>query len=867
MIDKKELKKKMLHKFNRDYKKYYPIKALDSLGFKRFVCQKCGKGFWATEKRGYCDEPACSDGYRFIGEKATWKKFKYKDVWDTFVNVMKKWDYTPIKRCPVVARWYDQLYFVDAGINNFQPYVISGAVPPPADTTLEAQFCLRFNDIDNVGLTGRHYTGFVMLGQHVFNRPNKELFFKDEALVHLFKFFKRGMGIKKDELFLHEDSWAGGGNFGPSIEFFSRGLELANQVYIQYGVTAKGEEELKTRVVDMGAGLNRLAWFSQGVPMSYDVVFPMVMKYLYNQTGIKPKKDIWKRFARYAGIIDVDEGDVAKQWGIVSKKTGFDVKTLKKEIAPIKALYSIADHTRSLLIAIHDGALPSNVGGGYNLRNILRRCYSLIDGYKWKIDLDKVFELHMKEFGSWFTELNNYGSLFKILDVEKKRYGESRKRGLGLINKMKLKKESFNLKTLLKLYDSHGITPELVKEITKIDIPSNFYAKVQELHKPEEKEVEKYDSRLAKLPNTIKTYNYKPHQFEFKAKVIDIIGNNVVLDQTLFYPRSGGQDWDLGTINKIPVKSVTIQYGTVVHELEKKPIFSKGGKITGKVDSERRRLLSMNHTGAHIIGYAARKVLGQHIHQAGSEKTIKKGRLDVTHYESISFDDMQKIEKEANTLIKKKVSVVITTMSRDKAEKKFGMDIYQGGAVPGKELRIVQIGKYDVQACGGIHVKNIKDIKFIKIINTERIKDGIVRLEFMTGDAALKKVQEDEKVLRDLGKLWSVSYKEVYKTGKRFFEEWKTQKSRLDKMQKGIATKMIELAVNNKIKEITIPVDDFGPVAKALGPFKSKINNLLIIGNSFAIALSEKDAVAELKKICRVVKGNKREAHGFNLKN
>ncbi|GAG06970.1 unnamed protein product, partial [marine sediment metagenome] len=236
-MDDREIKAKLLPEFKRDYEKYYPSKSLKELGFSRGLCDKCGRGFWSVSERDHCDEPACSGGYRFIGERLTRKSFEYREAWDTYVNVFSKWGYVPLERYPVVCRWYDELYFVSAGINDFQPYVVSGEVPPPADCVLEPQFCLRFNDLDNVGITGRHYSGFIMVGQHTFRtREKPDVYFKEEGIKQMHEFLtgKDGLGIQAEEIFYHEDVWAGGGNFGPCIEFFSRGLELGNQVYMQY---------------------------------------------------------------------------------------------------------------------------------------------------------------------------------------------------------------------------------------------------------------------------------------------------------------------------------------------------------------------------------------------------------------------------------------------------------------------------------------------------------------------------------------------------------------------------------------------------------------------------------------------------------
>ena len=223
-MDDKAIKKLMKPEFAKNYEKYYPVKTLRSLGYERYVCKKCGRGFWSQKPRDFCDESECSGGYRFIGESVTRKQFEYKEAWDTYVKTFEQWGYVPLERYPVVCRWYEDLYFVAAGINDFQPYVVAGEIEPPAPAVLEPQFCLRFNDIDNVGITGRHYTGFIMVGQHTFNTPEKHVYFKEEGIAQIHEFLTKGLGIPADELVFHEDVWAGGGNFGPSIEYFSRGL-------------------------------------------------------------------------------------------------------------------------------------------------------------------------------------------------------------------------------------------------------------------------------------------------------------------------------------------------------------------------------------------------------------------------------------------------------------------------------------------------------------------------------------------------------------------------------------------------------------------------------------------------------------------
>lgn len=873
-MDDKQIKKLMKPEFAKHYEKYYPVKTLTGLGYSRHVCKSCGRGFWSQADRDVCDEAECSGGYRFIGESLTRKKFEYREAWDTYVKTFEQWGYVPLERYPVVCRWYEDLYFVAAGINDFQPYVVSGEIEPPADAVLEPQFCLRFPDIDNVGITGRHYTGFIMVGQHTFNTPEKHVYFKEEGIGQIQHFLTDGgLGIPAHEIVFHEDVWAGGGNFGPSIEFFSRGLELGNQVYMQYEQLPDGSfRELRTKVIDMGAGLERWAWFSQGLPMSYDATFPKTMQLIYDRVGWKPDPEFQARFARYAGILNVDEiEDVSSVWRDVAGQLGMDIDALKDQVYRARALYAIADHTRSLLVAIHDGALPSNVGGGYNLRNLLRRCWTLVDQYQLALDLDDVFRSHIDEFGAWYTELRDYGSLFEIIDVERKRYEESRRKSRDIIKRMVKSKETFTADKLVELYDSQGISPELIKEAKPdVAIPEDFYARVQARH--EAKEARKIEANeTAGLPKTEPLYYETPYEYRFEAGVVKLITpTKLVLDRTLFYPIGGGQAGDAGYINGVRVNDVYKQDGVIVHVLEA-PLPADTRCVTGEIDRDRRRILSAHHSATHIVNYAARKVLGDHVWQAGAEKTPEKARLDITHYESLSFAQLQEIERVANDLAMKQVPVRVREMPRTEAEMEYSMRIYQGGAVPGKVLRIVIIDGYDIEACGGIHVDNTSKVGFIKLLSSERIQDGVVRLEFKSLEQATAEVQRHESILKEVSELWGVGYDDISKTAQRFFNEWKELSKRNRELQAEFAAKLLEAALKSgeAVIELQLPVSEFGALMKTAQAHKKDFKGRTVIlkGDNFAYGYSDNLNIKEkLGEQFVNVDGSEREARAFKAK-
>ncbi|MHA2105771.1 MAG: alanine--tRNA ligase [Candidatus Hodarchaeales archaeon] len=820
ILTDKEIKKKMIPLFHKNYQKFYPIEKLGILGFSRKVCTNCGRGFWTTIEREVCDDSVCVGGYRFIGKPLTNKRLGYKEAWDTYVDIFKQWDYRPIKRYPVVSRWYDALEFTAAGINVFQPYIVQGKVDPPYQRVLEPQMCLRFNDLDNVGITGTHYSAFIMVGQHVFNSKKLgESFWIEDGIEQIYTFLNQGLGISSQDIIFHEDVWSGGGNYGPSLEFFAGGIELGNQVYIQFNSATM--EQLDTRVIDMGAGLERWSWFCSDNPTSYEITFPKVMKYLYKQTGYNPDRDIWVPFMQYAGLLNVDETEnISESWNQVANKIGLNLKELEKEVYPIRALYTIADHTRNLLFAIRDGGLPSNVGGGYNLRNILRRCYSFIDEYEFKFDFNKIFELHIEELGGWFPELKETGSLYNILGLEKNRYSETTEKNKKSLKRLLKGKKEINIDTFIDLYDSQGITPELVKQFDpSIEIPHDFYLRVQERH--EQRKLTEITIKLNSDSLKTKQLYYEntyAGKDPFKAKILDIINNEwIVLDKTHFYPEGGGQATDIGEINNEKVFDVQSDSDIIFHKVKSPTKLKIGQKVTGQIDWSRRYELMKLHSGTHLVNAVAYDVLGNHIFQAGAKKSPGKAHLDITHFKSLTQEEIDEIERRVNYYINTEpIESTIKYYPRDQAEAKFSTSIYAGGAIPSTNLRIVSFK--DNEACSGTHLHSTGEIGFLKIISADRIQDGIVRLTYEIGQTAVQRVQRQENLLREMSKIWKVSFDDIPKTGIKFFEDWK----KLGKEVKNLQTKLINTILdssvrgNRDIEWVQLPFEDQGAINPAL---------------------------------------------------
>ena len=776
MLTDRQVKEEFRHRAGKEPEKYYAVNVLKKEGFSRKRC-KCGTYFWSIDSKA-CGKPECSGGFRFIGKSPAGNELDYVSVWEEFSKLFKKLGYTPIKRYPVAARWRADTDFVQASIYDFQPYVVSGEIEPPANPLVVPQACLRFNDIDNIGITGAHYSGFVMIGQHAFMKPkdfNQEKYFSD---IH--EWLKKGLGLDNREIIFHEDAWAGGGNFGPCMEFFSRGLELGNQVYMLYERTPSGHKELNIKVLDMGMGQERNAWFSQGKSTSYETTFPDVVKKLYSDTGISADAELMKRFLPYASYLNIDEAeDIDKAWKFVAGELKTDVGKLKEKIMPLSALYSVAEHSRTLLFALSDGVLPSNVGGGYNLRILLRRMLSFIDRYGWKTDLNKLCEMHAHYLKKIFPELGeNLKEVSEILDVEKRKYMATAEKTRQIVSQ--IIKTNVDEKKLLQLYDSQGINPEMLREEAakagiEMKIPENFYSKVAELHEAKGAEIPEAAelNELKDIPPTNVLYYEDYKKTIFSAKVVAAFGKNIVLDRTYFYATSGGQSHDTGKIAGVQVVNVIRKGSHIIHVLSPEHRFAVGETVECVIDFDRRKQLAQHHTSAHIINGACRAVLGNHVWQAGAEKTEEKARLDITHYEQLSDEQIIKIEELANKIVKKDILVKNFFMERAEAESRYGFRLYQGGVVPGKELRIVEINSFDVEACGGTHLNRTSEAEQIRIIKTSKIQDGVIRIEFAAGKAAEALKKDKSNILEEAAKILGCEPAQVPGRSLELFEKWK----------------------------------------------------------------------------------------------
>jgi alanyl-tRNA synthetase len=263
---------------------------------------------------------------------------------------------------------------------------------------------------------------------------------------------------------------------------------------------------------------------------------------------------------------------------------------------------------------------------------------------------------------------------------------------------------------------------------------------------------------------------------------------DVVLDQTMFYPEGGGQPADTGTLSSddttVQVLDVQQHDDVILHRTDGDP--GKGEFVRGAVDAERRLQLMRNHTATHIVVHAARQVLGEHVRQAGAQKGVDTSRIDVTHYDRISRDQITAIERLANELVMEDVPVKQEWPHRNEAEAEYGFDLYQGGIPPGETIRLIHVAE-DVQACGGTHVATTGEIGTIKVRSTERVQDGVERITFAAGTAAVEATQETEDALNEAAAVLDVNPQEVPETAERFFTEWKERGKTIEDLKEQLA--------------------------------------------------------------------------------
>lgn len=903
-------------------------------GFIRKQCSVSGLWFWSTDaSRVTCGDTA-EDEYTFIGKPLiAGFSMRGKELKDTmreaFLSFFENLSHTRIAPYPVLARWRDDIHLTIASIADFQPHVTSGEVEPPANPLTISQPCIRLTDVDAVGRSGRHLTTFEMMAHHTFNRPSegKIYYWMEECVQYCHQLLTDTFGIDSNEITYVENPWCGGGNAGSAVEVIVGGLELATLVFMNLEEDPDGEYELKgdrysempLQIIDTGYGLERFCWAAAGTPTIYEAIYPVTVTWLKQLSGFDTISSQWPQLdldkflgelSRLNGIMNIEPGVNADelQATLIRRlgERGVDISAeqFSAITEPLSRIYAISDHLHALCNMLGDGLVPSNAKAGYLARMLARKTLRMRDDLGLKISLAELATHHIEvNLGGEKMKQTSDG-LLKILTLEEERYVEMLRKGQNVIQTQlaKVPQDASEIpdEVLFNLNDSHGLTPDMAVSLAivagwnNVTLRTGFSAEMADRHakiaKAAAKEitVKPIIESVPTLPNTVALYYEDVQQSEFDASVLacmPLIGKDIppnathgiVLEKTCFYPEGGGQEGDYGTLSTDSSNRTVLdtrKVGNLVIHLTD-GAFEPGDLVHGSLDWNRRKQLMDHHTAVHIVGGAARRILGPHIYQAGANKSVDSARLDITHFRRLSRDDLDAIEGLANEVLGQVQRTEKTTLNRKDADRKYGFDLYQGGAPKGNEIRVLRIADHDIQACGGTHHDEPGRIGSIRIIRSAAVQDGVERLHIVAGQAALDFAREQDKLLRQASEIFTVSSQDLPQAAQRFFSEWKDQRKRIEQLEGeivrlrtsggGEATSEIDgvrvviMEADGDLKQMTkmlkeLTLDSSTPTLAVLG---SRVGGgkLMVAVTDNTIASEKYNAVEILKEIAGHING------------
>ncbi len=812
--------------------------------FTRRQCPTCGRFYWSQGSHDSCGETPCQE-YLFIGASPMAKRLRLSQMREAYRGFFERRGHTRVKRYPVVARWRDDVFYTQASVYPFQPWVIEGMAEPPANPLVISQPCVRFNDIDNVGKTGQHFTLFEMMAHHVFNYKDRPIYFKERTTELCHEFMTRELGIQAERLRYVESLWEGGGYSGPCFEVTADGVELSTLVFMIYRGEGEKREPMDCQVVDTGYGLERLAWASLGSPSAYEAVFEEVLETLKGSASIETDPELLAEYSKVAGGMNIEtHGDVRQLRQRVAKRVGISLEELLEKTLPLEDLYSVCDHTRALAFVLGDGVVPSNVKEGYFARLLVRRGLRALDRLKLELSLAEILSMQIEHFTRDFPELKeSEEEILRLVEVEEGKYRETLKKGRKIVKGLEGR---IRADDLVELYDSHGLVPEVVQEFSEqqVEIPDDFFSQVAERHIQPEGVASPLKDMPQGYPATKLLFYDDSQRLTFRAKVLGTFNGHVILDRTYFYPEGGGQEADTGFIGSLRVEDVQISGGIVLHKVEDGIAPQEGRRVSCRVDGKRRMRLTRHHTATHIVNGASRAVLGQHIWQTGAHKSEGRATLDITHYANLTDEELTSIEDLANRVVMENRPVHQAFVRREVAEAEHGFVLYQGGSIPGKKIRVVDIEDFDAEACGGTHLFTTGEVGLIKLLRSRRIQDGVVRLEYVAGEAALEHFRNTERTVRKASRILRTSPEKLPTAAEKLLREWKEATKDLERVRALEATKTVE-----EMLESAEVVKGFNLVIRSL---KGGIETLLplakeLLGHSGVVCvLGGRDGTASL---------------------
>nr|WP_101054207.1 alanine--tRNA ligase [Neisseria meningitidis] len=714
---------------------------------------------------------------------------KTSELRQKFLKFFETKGHTVVRSSSLVPHDDPTLLFTNAGMNQFKD-VFLGFDKRPYSRATTAQKCVRaggkHNDLENVGYTARHHTFFEMMGNFSFGD-----YFKRDAIHFAWEFLTspEWLNIPKDKLlatvyaeddeayniwlneigmpserivrigdnkgakYASDNFWQMGdtGPCGPCSEIFydhgeeiwggipgspeedgDRWIEIWNCVFMQFNRDEQGNmNPLPKPSVDTGMGLERMAAVMQHVHSNYEIdLFQDLLKAVARETGAP---------------FSMEE----------------------------PSLKVIADHIRSCSFLIADGVLPSNEGRGYVLRRIIRR--AVRHGYKLgqsKPFFHKLVADLVKEMGGAYPELKEkQAQIEEALKNEESRFAQTLETGMALLeNALAKGGKTLGGEIIFKLYDTYGFPYDLTADICRernIDLDEAGFEREMEAQRARARAAQSFKAN-AQLPyegQDTEFKGYSERQTESKVLALYKDGEQVnelnegdsgavVIDFTPFYAESGGQVGDVGYIfageNRFEVRDTQKIKAAVFGQfgVQTSGRLKVGDSVTAKVDDEIRNANMRNHSATHLMHKALRDVLGGHVEQKGSLVTAESTRFDISHPQAVTAEEIAEVERRVNEAILANVAVNAAIMSMEDAQKTGAMMLF--GEKYGDEVRVLQMGGFSTELCGGTHVSRTGDIGLFKIISEGGIAAGVRRIEAITGLNALKWAQEQERLVKDI---------------------------------------------------------------------------------------------------------------------
>ncbi|MGB2709423.1 MAG: alanine--tRNA ligase, partial [Pseudoalteromonas nigrifaciens] len=671
------------------------------------------------------------------------------------------------------------LLFNNAGMVQFKD-VFLGAESRPYTRATSSQRCVRaggkHNDLENVGYTARHHTFFEMLGNFSFGD-----YFKQDAIKFAWQFLTEEVKLPKEKLLVtiyHDDEeafnywsndiglpadriiriatadnfWSMGdtGPCGPCSEIFydhgehiwggppgspeedgDRFIEIWNLVFMQYNRQNDGTMlPLPKQSVDTGMGLERIAAILQGVHSNYE--------------------------------IDLFKGLIAAAASVTNAQDMDD-----------KSLRVVADHIRSCAFLISDGVMPSNEGRGYVLRRIIRR--AVRHGNKLGAQgafFYKLVAALIEQMGQAYPELAKQQEIIeKVLRIEEEQFGKTLERGLAILEESlsDLKGDVIPGDLVFKLYDTYGFPADLTADVARerqMTIDNKGFEECMAVQRKTAQQAGKFgadynDQLKSDKQTTYKGYTTTSHS----ATVVEVFAGSesvslledgqkgiVILDRTPFYAESGGQVGDTGVISvaggEFTVTNTTKLGNAFAHHGIVQGRIGLNDKVEATIDDARRERIKKNHTATHILHETLRQLLGEHVGQKGSLVQAERLRFDFSHFEAVTKEELREIERVVNDEIRCNFALSTELMAIDDAKAKGAMALF--GEKYDDEVRVVTIGDYSIELCGGTHVERAGDIGLFKIVSESGIAAGVRRIEAVTGADAIAYVSEQEQKLNDV---------------------------------------------------------------------------------------------------------------------